>query len=85
LENFIKEDEKEEKEDNNTFIVKIIQELKKCLAEFTQKIKRVLNSLGLEIQKTDIKPTIPKVLDGRLAQLLKVSLCDILSKKLLIY
>jgi hypothetical protein len=46
------------------------------LAEHREKIKRVFNKIGINIDKTDIKPTTIKRIDFKLAQLCKVDLAN---------
>jgi hypothetical protein len=63
----------------------LINKCSKFLAENTEKVKRVLTTAGLDIDKTDIKPTQPKVVNGRLAQLVKVSLCECSYDKVILF
>jgi hypothetical protein len=73
-----------ENEDNNVHN-KLIQECSKFLAENTEKVKRILTTAGLDVNKRDIKPTAPKVVNNKLAQLIKVSVCDCPYDKVMLF
>lgn len=69
------------KEDNNKettrLQTKILQEIGPYLAEHTEKIKRLFNTLGLAINKAHIKTTHPSTENGEIRQYIKVALPDI--------
>jgi hypothetical protein len=62
--------------DKTSSKAKLLNACKSFLAENTLKIKRMFNTIGLPVSKQDIKPTIPKVIARRVAQLVKVSLAE---------
>jgi hypothetical protein len=70
------EEDKGNRDNRENSLQELLNDCKPYLAEHTLKTKRIFNSMGLKIDKTDIKPTIPKVINGQIAQLLKVSLAN---------
>ncbi|KAK8837707.1 hypothetical protein M9Y10_036247 [Tritrichomonas musculus] len=63
--------------DSDTWINKLLKEIAPFLAENTEKIKRIFNTLGIQINKTHIKPTRPAHENNTIRQYIKVSLPDI--------
>jgi hypothetical protein len=59
-----------------TAVLDKFEALKVFLGENTNKIKRIFNKYGLPIEKTNIKPTHPTVLNKRVAQMVKISLAN---------
>lgn len=73
----VEKNEEENAKEETRIQTKILQEIAPYLAEHTEKIKRLFNTLGLTINKTHIKPTHPSVERGEIRQYIKVALPDI--------
>ena len=67
----------ETNDNTDTWINKLLKEIAPFLAENTEKIKRIFNTLGILINKTHIKPTRPAHENNTIRQYIKVSLPDI--------
>jgi hypothetical protein len=74
LEDYKEQDEEEEDNVNSKLLLKIS---KAYLAEFTDKICRCFKLLDITVNKAYIKPIQPKRIDGKIAQILKVSLVEV--------